>query len=74
MPFGATWMELETLILSEMSERGIQIPYGITYNWNTIYSTNGCFHRKENHRLGGQTCGCLRGEGWREWEESGAWG
>ena len=40
MPFAATWMELETLILSEVkSERERQIPYGITYNWNLIAST-----------------------------------
>ena len=52
MPFIATWMELETLILSEMSERQRQIPYDITYNWNLIYSTNEHFHRKENHGLG----------------------
>ena len=31
MPFAATWMELETLILSEMSEKERQIPYDITY-------------------------------------------
>ena len=34
MPFAARWMELETLILSEMSERQRQIPYDITYIWN----------------------------------------
>ena len=53
MPFAATWMELETLILSEVkSERERQIPYGITYIWNLIYGTNEPFHRKENHGLG----------------------
>ena len=31
MPFTATWMELETLILSEMSEIERQIQYDITY-------------------------------------------
>ena len=37
MPFAATWMELETLILSERkSERETQIPYDITYIWNLI--------------------------------------
>ena len=37
MPFAATWMELETLILSEVkSERERQIPYDITYIWNLI--------------------------------------
>ena len=29
MPFAPTWMELETLILSELRKR--QIPYDITY-------------------------------------------
>jgi len=28
-----------------------------------IYSTNETFHRKEKHRLGEQTYGCLRREG-----------
>uniref|UniRef100_A0A8D0NSW9 DUF1725 domain-containing protein n=1 Tax=Sus scrofa TaxID=9823 RepID=A0A8D0NSW9_PIG len=37
MPFAATWMELETLILSEVkSERGRQIPYDITYIRNLV--------------------------------------
>ena len=36
-PFAATWMELETLILSEVkSERERQIPYDITSIWNLI--------------------------------------
>ena len=50
MPFAATWMELETLILSEVkSERERQIPYDNTFIWNLIYGTNEPFHRKENH-------------------------
>ena len=54
MPLAATWMELETLILSEVkSERQRQIPYDITYIWNLIYGTNEHLHRKENHGLGG---------------------
>ena len=36
MPFAATWMELETLILSSKSERERQIPYVITYIRNLI--------------------------------------
>ena len=53
MPFAATWMELETLILSEVkSERERQIPYDSTYIGNLIYGTNELFHRKENHGLG----------------------
>ena len=62
MPFAATCMQLETLILSEVkSERERQIPYDITYIWNLIYGTNESFHRKENHGLGEQTCGCHGG-------------
>ena len=53
MPFAATWMELETLLLSEMSQKDKrQIPYDISYNWNLISSTNESSHRKENHGLG----------------------
>ena len=51
MPFVATWMELETLILSK-SERERQKPYDITYIWYLLYTTNESFHRKENHGLG----------------------
>ena len=40
MPFTATWMELETLILSEITQKEKDIPYDITYNWNLIYSIN----------------------------------
>ena len=52
MPFAATWMELDTLILSEMSQKDRQIPYDITYNWNLISCTNESLHKKENHGLG----------------------
>ena len=38
MPSAATWMQLESLILSEVRER--QIPHDITYMWNLKYSTN----------------------------------
>ena len=32
MPFAARWMDLEMIILSEVSQR--QISYDITYMWN----------------------------------------
>ena len=48
MPFAATWMELETLILSEVSQKEKdKIPYDITYICNLIQGTNEPFHRKE---------------------------
>ena len=35
MPFAATWMDQEIIILSEvMSDRERQISYDITYMWN----------------------------------------
>ena len=36
MPFAATWMDLEMIILSEVR----QISYDITYMWNLKYDTN----------------------------------
>ena len=44
MPFAATWMELEILILSEMSERERQIPYDTTDIYNLIYSRSETFY------------------------------
>ena len=35
MPFAATWIHLEIIILSEVRER--QISYDITYMWNLKY-------------------------------------
>ena len=69
MPFVATWMEAETLILSEVSQKG-KDKYMISYIQNLIYGPNETFHRKETHRLGKQTCGCQGGGGGSEmvWE------
>ena len=51
MPFAATWVELETLKLSEISQKNKDKYHMISHNWNLIYSTNELFHRKENHGL-----------------------
>uniref|UniRef100_A0A8D1A0R3 DUF1725 domain-containing protein n=1 Tax=Sus scrofa TaxID=9823 RepID=A0A8D1A0R3_PIG len=69
MPFAATWMELETLILSKVSQKEKE-KYDITYIWNLIYGRNEPFHRKENQGLGEQTCGCQGGggESGMDWE------
>ena len=46
-------MEIETLILSEVSQQEKrQIPLDITYIWNLINGTKEPFHRKGNHVLG----------------------
>ena len=51
MPLAATWMELETLILSEVSHKEKDKYHMISQIWNVIYGTNEAFHRKENHGL-----------------------
>ena len=38
MPFAATWIDLEIIILNEVRER--QIPYDIAYMWNLKYDTD----------------------------------
>ena len=48
MPFAATWMDLEIIILSEVkSERERQISYDITYMWNLKYGTNEPIYKTE---------------------------
>ena len=52
MPFPATWMQLGTLILSEVSQKGKDKYHLLLHIWNLIYVTNEPFHRKETHGLG----------------------
>ena len=46
VPFAATWMELETLILNEVSQKEKDKYQMISHIWNLIYGTNERFHRK----------------------------
>ena len=46
MPFAATWMDLEIIILSEVRERQI-ILYDIRYMWNLKYDTNELIYKTE---------------------------
>ena len=39
MPFAATWTELETLILSEVSQKEKDKYHMISHIWNLIYGT-----------------------------------
>ena len=39
-PSAATWMQLEIIILSKVSQKRKTIPYGITYTWNLKYDTS----------------------------------
>ena len=52
MPLAATWMELETLILSEVTQKEKDKYPIISHIWNLINATNEPFYRKENCGLG----------------------
>ena len=69
MPFAATWIDLEIIILKwSKSERERQIPYDITYMWNLKYDICEpvCETKVETHRHRKQTYGYLRGKGVEE--------
>ena len=41
LPFVTAWMELESIMLSEISQAvEDKIPYDLTYKWNLINKTN----------------------------------
>ena len=44
MPFGATWRDLEMIILCELSQTE---KYDITYMWNLKYDTNEFIYETE---------------------------
>ena len=52
MAFASTWMELEMLILSEVSQKEKDIYHMVSLTWNLIYDTKKTFHTKENHGIG----------------------
>ena len=68
MPFAATWVELETLILSEVSQTEKDKYHMISHIWNIIHGTKETFHRQENHGLKEKTCGCQGGGSGIGWE------
>ena len=47
MPFAAPWMDLEIIILSEVSQTERQISYDINYIWNLKNDTNELMHNTE---------------------------
>ena len=70
MPFAATWMEVEIIILSEVSQKEKDKHHnGITYMQNLKYDTNELIYKTEtDSKTQRQTCGCqggeMEGEGW----------
>ena len=74
MPFAATWMELEILILSEVSQTEKDKHHMISHILNLIYGTNEPIYRKETNSWTWRTDLWLpRGRG-RKWDGLGDWG
>ena len=46
LPLAAKWMNLEIIILGEVSQEEKKIPYDITYMWNLKYDTNELIHER----------------------------
>ena len=65
MPFVATWIDIEIIILSVVkSERERQIPYDITYMWTLKYDTNELIYETQTDSHREQSYGCQGGGGW----------
>ena len=68
LPFATTWMDLESVMLSEISQR--QMPYDFTYMWNLETKQNEQRKKthKQKHRLKHkeQTGGYQSESGWRD--------
>ena len=47
LPFAATWMNLEGIMLSELSQTERQILHGITYMWNPKGQQTSEYNKKE---------------------------
>lgn len=61
IPFSSTWMEIETLLLSEVSQKERDKYHMIDLYLESNIGAKETFHRKENHGLGEQTCACQGG-------------
>ena len=61
LPLAATWIELEGVILSKMSDRERQIPYKFNCMQNLKNKTNKT-KQKQAHRYRKETIGYQRGE------------
>ena len=66
MPFAVTCMDLEIIILSEVSQTERQISYDTTYMWNLKNNTNELTKQKQTLRHRKQTYGYQRGKGVRD--------
>ena len=61
LSFVTTWMDLEDIMLSEISQKG-QIPYDFTYTWYLKHKTNEQTKQNRNTLIGEQIGICQKGE------------
>ena len=74
MPFTATCMQLEILILYAVSQKEKDKYHIISHMWNLKHGTNDPIYKTEiDHGQGEHTYVC-QGEGGREWNGQGVWG
>ena len=66
MPFAATWMDLEIIILNEVRWREKDKYYMISLKSKKIIQMNLYTKQKQNHRHRKQTYGYQRGKGRRK--------
>ena len=66
MPFVATWMQLEIIILSEISQKEKDKCHMISLicRISTMTQMNLSMKQKQNQGHREQTCGCQGGGGW----------
>ena len=66
VPLAASWLQLEIIILSEVSQTEKDKSYNVTYMLNLKYNTNEHIYETETHRPREQTCSCQgeRNTGW----------
>ena len=74
MPFAATWMELETLILSEVNQKEKDKYHIVIYIWNLIYGTNEPIYRIETNSWTWRTDLWLPRGRVGGWHRLGVWG
>ena len=62
MPFAATWMDLEIIILSEVRQRKTNIIYHLHVEFRKMIQMNLFTKEKQTHRLQNQDFGYQRGK------------
>ena len=73
IPFAATQMKIEALILSEVSQKEKDKYHVLSHIWNLMCGTNEPIYRKETNSRTWRKDLCLpRGRG-REWDGLGTW-